>query len=143
MNMDVSDISNVNMDVSDISNVNMDVSDISIGFLFSDTERKLDFFNDPLFKNIKTNWLFYLTIVIAVYFVCKEDGNHNFFIGIFTFIIVSATGYFIHIVSHYTNYTKYYDNLDNYLTRNKYSSYFLRKLCYPKWNHSYFNVLFS
>ena len=127
-NIDISnvDISNVITNVSDSSN---SVVDISNGFLFSDSERKFDFFNDPLVKNITTNWLFYLTIVIAVYFICKEDGNHNFFIGIFSFIVVSATGYFIHVVSHYTKYTKIYDRLDNYFTRNKYSSYFLRKMC--------------
>ena len=85
-------------------------------------------FNDPLIKNIKINFIFYLSILISIYFICKEE-NKSLLIGISSFIFVSMSGYFVHFISHFTNYTKIFDTLDNYITRNKFTAYFIRKTC--------------
>ena len=135
MNNQKKDISGRGIDISgrgiDISGRGIDISSVTVSREINNKiNNKINDYEqgDPLLKNIKVNYIFYISILISVYFICKAE-NKNFIIGIITFIIVSMNGYFIHMISHFTNYTKIYDSLDNYITRNRFTSFIIRNMC--------------
>ena len=135
-NLNVVDISknhSTSCDVATMLKQNIDDFFRNINDGKTDTDNKTDnkktsLLNDPVIKNIKVNFIFYLSILICIYLICKKE-NKNVICGIYSFIFVSMSGYFVHIISHFTNYTKIFDSLDNYITRNKFSRFIIRNTC--------------
>ena len=71
---------------------------------------------------------FYITLFVCVYIISRYS-NDSFVFGILTIIYASARGYFVHYLSHAINYSKFYNDLDNYITRNKRLNPILKFVC--------------
>lgn len=84
---------------------------------------------EPLLLNLKNNYLFYLSLLVGIYFICKKD-NSSFVIGILNLIVISGLGYYVHYRAHTFNATKFYESSNNYFTKNKYINFLSRISCY-------------
>jgi hypothetical protein len=70
---------------------------------------------DPLWLSFKTNWIFYLTLIICLLLINRS----GFFGSLFSFIFFAILGYFIHYLSHNINFTQLYTSNNNYFTKNR------------------------
>lgn len=95
----------------------------------SEEYSSMEFNKDPLLLNLKNNYLFYLSLLIGIYFICKKD-NSSFIVGILNLIIISMLGYYVHYRAHTLNVTEFYESSNNYFTRNKYLDFISRLTCY-------------
>lgn len=95
----------------------------------SEEYSSMEFNKEPLLLNLKNNYLFYLSLLVGIYFICKKD-NSSVVIGILNLIVISGLGYYVHYWAHIFNATKFYESQNNYFTRNKYIDFFARIFCY-------------
>ena len=95
----------------------------------SEEYMSMEFNKDPLLLNLKNNYLFYFSLLVSIYFICKKD-NSSFLLGILNLIVISGLGYYVHYRAHTLNVTKFYETSNNYFTRNKYLDFISRLTCY-------------
>jgi hypothetical protein len=76
-----------------------------------------------IYKSVKQNYIFYISLLICVYAFTKCTYNKSsIFLGLFSLFFITFYGYLIHLVSHYmgTTLSDLYKTYDNIFTRNKY-----------------------
>jgi hypothetical protein len=76
-----------------------------------------------IYKSLKQNYIFYISILCAIYAFSKCSHNKSSIIlGIYSMIFITFYGYFIHVISHFMKFrmSEIYSNYDNIFTRNKY-----------------------
>jgi hypothetical protein len=86
-----------------------------------------------IYKSIKQNYIFYITILLCLYVFTKCSHNKsNFIYGIGSMIFITFYGYLIHYLSHFMGNTvsEIYKSYDNIFTRNKYFDWFAKHLIY-------------
>ena len=93
----------------------------------TDTNKKTDYQN-ALICSLKTNYIFYISCIICIYIISYYD-NSQFLCNILSFISVSLIGYFTHLIAHHISFTKIYNNLDNYITQNRYLNAIFKRIC--------------
>lgn len=70
---------------------------------------------NALIKSIKNNLIFIFSILLSSYILLYDKtSNKNFISIIVTFVGISCFGYFVHLISHYINLTKFYQE-SNYI----------------------------
>lgn len=86
--------------------------------------------DDPLILSIKTNYIFYISILICIIIISIKTGIQIVW-GLITIVFISFMGYVVHFISHSFRVEELYDQLNNhnYLTRNSYFDYFIRIWC--------------
>lgn len=124
--------------------VNTDTIDIK-------TEQKE--FHGNLWKSIKLNWLFYITVIVCCIALSAHTGT-SFTNHILTLIYASTLGYFIHYSSHKISFTKLYEGNVNYISENKILNTCVKEACRfldfhdvthhdTKINKEWYNILFE
>jgi hypothetical protein len=86
-----------------------------------------------IYKSIKQNYIFYITILLCLYIFTQCSHNKsNFMYGIGSMIFITFYGYAIHYLSHFMGNTvsELYKSYDNIFTRNKYFDWFANHLIY-------------
>lgn len=74
----------------------------------------------PTIESIKTNYIFWTTILASIIFIsCYTTGNNknSYISGIFTYIFIAFWGYLMHYISHSINFTDAYKNSTNIVCR--------------------------
>lgn len=74
----------------------------------------------PTIESIKTNYIFWTTILASIIFISyyTTGNNKNSYIsGIFTYIFIAFWGYLMHYISHSINFTDAYKNSTNIVCR--------------------------
>ena len=92
-----------------------------------DTEVQIN----AIYKSIKQNYIFYISILCAIYAFTKcKHNKSSMILGTYSIIFITFYGYFIHFISHYMKFriSEIYSNYDNIFTRNKYFNWFALKL---------------
>lgn len=86
--------------------------------------------NDPLILSIKTNYIFYISVLVCIIMLSIKTDT-EFVWGLITMVFISFMGYVVHFISHSFRVEELYDqwNNQNYLTRNSYFDYFIRLWC--------------
>ena len=84
-----------------------------------------------LLKNIKTNWIFYITLLLCCIILSIKSNNqiYSFFKILISIIFVSFLGYFIHFFSHFVSFTDLYKSSNNYLHKNIVTDTIFKYLC--------------
>ena len=86
-----------------------------------------------IYRSIKQNYIFYITILFCMYVFTKCSHNKsNFMFGIGSMIFITFYGYAIHYLSHFMGNTvsELYKSYDTIFTRNKYFDWFAQHLIY-------------
>jgi len=86
-----------------------------------------------IYRSIKQNYIFYITILLCIYIFTQCSHNKsNLIYGIGTMIFITFYGYAIHYLSHFMEdyISKIYKSYDNIFTRNKYFNWFAEELIY-------------
>ena len=81
-------------------------------------------------KNLKTNYIFYIGMVLIIYFYSKKT-NTGIFCNLISFILFSLFGYLVHVTSHYFNFNYLNEKLINQktlLTNNKTIKNLMKKI---------------
>lgn len=92
-----------------------------------DTEVQIN----AIYKSLKQNYIFYISILVAIYIFTKcKHNKSSMVLGTYSIIFITFYGYFIHFISHYMKFkvSEIYKNYDNMFTRNKYFNWFALKL---------------
>ena len=76
-------------------------------------------FHRVLWKSIKLNWLFYITLIVCCVVLSAHTGQH-FLLHLLTVIIISLIGYFVHYASHKISFSKLYQGNKNYISENNF-----------------------
>ena len=92
--------------------------------------KKKNYQLNKLFKSISNNYIFFLTVFYCLYKLKQNPKYDSSYIKlIFSFIVVSVLGYFVHYISHHINFKNYHKTHDNILTRNSYTNYIIKCIC--------------
>ena len=69
-----------------------------------------------LYKNLKINYIFYISILVAA-IILKYDkfSSSSFIRGLLSLIFISMTGYFVHLFGHIIKYQKDFEKSNNIL----------------------------
>ena len=80
-----------------------------------------------LFRSLSNNYIFFITVFFCLYKLKQNPKYDSSYIKlVFSFILTSFLGYFVHYISHHINFTEYHKKNDNILTRNRYINYVIK-----------------
>lgn len=83
-----------------------------------------------LFRSISNNYIFFITVFFCLYKLKQNPKYNSSYIKlVFSFIVVSILGYFVHFISHHINFTDYHKQHNNILTMNSYTNYIIKCIC--------------
>ena len=108
--------------------VNTNDNSIPATFYVNDSKQVI-----AIYRNIKQNYIFYITILLCLYvFTQCTHNKSNFIYGIGSMIFITFYGYAIHFLSHFMGNTvsELYKTYDTIFTRNKYFDWFAQHLIY-------------
>ena len=93
-------------------------------------EEKKENIEDPLFKSLKINYIFVLSILLSVY-VFSYFSKTNFIINLISFIYITLGQYLVHVVAHNFSLKKIYEKSNcEYLKNTKVFNYLINKTIY-------------
>ena len=118
-----------------------------------DSNKPTKQFYRNLWKSIKLNWLFYITVFVCCIALSAHTGT-SFLNHILTLILVSTIGYFVHYTSHKISFTTLYKGNKNYITENKILNTCVTEVCRfldfhdethhnTEINKTWYNILFE
>ena len=67
-----------------------------------------------LYKNLKINYIFYISVLVAAIFLKYDKFSSSSFIrGLLSLIFISMTGYFVHLFGHIMKFKKAFEKSNN------------------------------